>query len=41
VAFEAIKDDKTINVPTQNFELHLNQITTWKSELFEVAELIF
>ena len=41
VALEAAKGDKTIAELAQKYNLHANQITTWKKELIEKAASIF
>ena len=41
VALEAAKGDKTIAELVQKYNLHANQITTWKKEAIEKAASIF
>lgn len=41
VALEAIKERKTISELAAEYELHPNQIQTWKQTLIERAELAF
>ena len=41
VALEAIKERKTISELAAEYELHPNQIQTWKQALIERAELAF
>ncbi len=41
VALAAAKGDKTISELAQKYNLHANQITTWKKELLENAATIF
>ena len=41
VAMAAIKGDRTIAQLAEHFDVHPNQITTWKSQLEENASEIF
>ncbi len=41
VALDAAKGDKTVAELTQKYNLHANQISTWKKELLENAAMIF
>jgi transposase len=41
VALAAAKGDKTLSELAQQFNLHANQITTWKQELLKNASSIF
>lgn len=41
VALEAAKGIKTISQIADEFELHSNQVTTWKTQLKEGIEAIF
>jgi transposase-like protein len=41
VALAAAKGDKTLSELAQKFNLHANQITTWKQELLKNASSIF
>lgn len=41
VALAAIRGDKTLAELSQTFDIHANQITTWKQELLERAGEIF
>ena len=41
VALAAIKDDRTIAQLAEHFDVHPNQITTWKSQLESSASAIF
>jgi putative transposase len=41
VAIEAIKELRTINELAQEFDLHPNQISTWKKEILTRASEIF
>ena len=41
VALAAIKGDKTLNELTQQFDVHVNQITQWKTQLLEGATGVF
>jgi len=41
VAFEAVREIKTINQLSQEFGLHPNQISLWKKELLTRGEEIF
>ena len=40
VAMEAIRGDETINNIAKKYEIHLNQISIWKTELIEGANNI-
>lgn len=41
VALEAIKERKTLSEIAQQYELHPNQITTWKKELVAHSSELF
>ena len=41
VALAAIKGDKTLAELAQQFDVHPNQITTWRAQLLEGAETVF
>ncbi len=41
VALAAIKGDKTLAELAQQFDVHANQITTWRGQLLEGAEKVF
>jgi len=41
VALAAIKGDKTIAELSQQFDVHANQITQWKTQLLERAGIVF
>ncbi|MBF0249722.1 MAG: transposase [Alphaproteobacteria bacterium] len=41
VALAAIKGDKTVAELAQQFDVHANQITTWRSQLLEGAAGVF
>ena len=41
VAIAAIKGDKTITELAQQFDVHPNQITQWKTQLLERAGIVF
>lgn len=41
VALAAIKGDRTLAELSQQFDVHANQITTWKNQLLEGAVDIF
>lgn len=40
-ALAALKDDKTVAELTQQFDVHPNQITQWKTQLLERAGIVF
>jgi transposase len=41
VALEAFKDGQTLVELAERFQVHPNQITEWKKQLFERAEEVF
>ena len=41
MALAAAKGDKTVAELAQKFNLHANQISTWKKELLDNAAMIF
>jgi transposase len=41
VALAALKGEKTLSELAQQFDVHANQITQWKSQLLEGAESVF
>ncbi len=41
VALAAAKGDKTVAELAQQYNLHANQISTWKKELLDNAAMIF
>ncbi len=41
MALDAARDDKTVADLAQKYNLHANQISTWKKELLEDAAMIF
>jgi transposase len=41
VALEAIKGEKTLAQIAAHYEVHVNQVTTWKTQLLEQAAGIF
>ena len=41
VALEAIKGEKTLAQIAAHYEIHVNQVTTWKTQLLEQAAGIF
>jgi transposase-like protein len=41
VALAAFKGDKTLADLAQHFDVHVNQITTWKAQLLEGAAGVF
>ena len=41
VALAAIKGDRTVAELSQQFDVHANQITQWKSHLLERAGVVF
>ena len=41
VALAAIEGDKTISELAQQFDVHTNQITKWKSQLLDNADAVF
>jgi transposase-like protein len=41
VALAALKGDKTLTELSQQFDVHVNQITLWKSQLLERASELF
>ena len=41
VALEALKEQSTLQELSSKYEVHSNQITTWKKELVDNAEVVF
>jgi len=41
VALAALKGDKTLAELSRQFDVHVNQITQWKSQLLERASAVF
>jgi len=41
VALEAIKEIKTISELAQHYQIHPNQISTWKKEFLQNADKVF
>jgi transposase len=41
VAIEALKGQKTVAEISQQYEIHPNQVNTWKREFLEKAYLVF
>ena len=41
VALAAIKSDRTVAELSQQFDVHSNQITQWKTQLLERAGMVF
>lgn len=41
VAVEALKERQTLSELAERFELHANQISTWKREFLENSEMVF
>ncbi len=41
VALAAIKDNKTLAELAEQFDVHQNQIQTWKKQLLDQAESVF
>jgi len=41
VALEAVKDERTLAELAQRFQVHPNQITTWKKQLLDRASEVF
>ena len=41
VALEAAKEEKTLAELAQQYELHVNQISSWKQELLEGVSRLF
>jgi transposase-like protein len=41
VALAAIKGDKTVTELAQQFDVHANQITQWKTQLLDRAGVVF
>ena len=40
VALAAVKGDKTISELAQKFDVHPNQISTWKNELLDKSSIL-
>jgi len=41
VALEALKEQSTLQELSSKYEVHSTQITTWKKELIDNAEVVF
>jgi putative transposase len=41
VALEAVKGQKTLSELSSQFQIHPNQITQWKKQLFDEAPILF
>ena len=41
VVLEALKEQETLTVLAQKYEIHPNQITTWKRQFLDNAEKVF
>ena len=41
MAIEAIKEQRTISEPAQEFEVHPNQVSQWKREFLERSAQVF
>jgi transposase len=41
VALAALKNDRTIAQPAEQFDVHPNQITSWKEQLLEGSADVF